>query len=642
VFLFNYLYKKWFYVAALSLLFCVKTFASQVNELDTKIDTTKLHNFIDELVEEKMADAKVAGTTIALVDKDSVLYAKGHGFSNIRQGEFVDANETLFRWGSVSKTVTWTAIMQLVEQGKVSLDADINDYLIDVKIPEAFGRPIYVSDLLAHTSGFEDLIIGHIFEKDPSQVLSLTDYLKKFMPERVRPSGEIFSYSNYSTALAGQIVANVSQMSFEDYVEKNIFIPLNMSKSTFREPLPPGADEQMAPNFASHVSKSFDVKEGKVKQIEHFTYLSSIGPAGAMSSTALDMAKYALSHLDNCDGLLSAETCLKMRQPQLSMTSLNRFTINHGFFQHRKVGGHLRFGHNGATDYFYSEMGVYPELNFAIVISTNTATGKQFNKDIEKAIITYLFGEQEQSNTDVVINQAEELDLERYVGSYLNTRRPQSNIETLYSLILPYLKVSLGTDSSLLIDDGSTVFTTKRIAKNLFADIEENRHFDFVEDSTESLRTYDKIDAYLAPQNRVLLLLLNFTLILVVFTGCLILSMKRFSAKMQSIHVLAIRRALICSLLCISFIIFLIVGIIHDLGEYAYPYNFPSIWVKTALAIGLVSLFCVALPIRSLFLYWANKQFGMRIKLIYTLAVLIILLFYLQLNSLHLIGFNYS
>ena len=206
--------------------------------LSASVSPQELDVFMREQVQSKMKEHKIAGTTIALVQNGELIYAKGFGYSDISQQKLVNADRTMFRWGSVSITVTWTALMQLVEQGKVSLDADVNDYLINVKIPNTYAEPVRVRDLLAHTAGFEDLIIGHIFEKDPSQVLSLTDYLNKYKPERVRPPGKLFSYSNYSTGLAGQIIANVSQMSFEDYVEKHIFNPLEMIQSTFRSLYP--------------------------------------------------------------------------------------------------------------------------------------------------------------------------------------------------------------------------------------------------------------------------------------------------------------------------------------------------------------------------------------------------------------------
>ena len=92
--------------------------------------------------------------------------------------------------------------------------------------------------------------------------------------------------------------------------------------------------------------------------------MSSIGPAGAMSATSVDMAKFAYAHLNGCRNLLLPYTCREMRKAQLSMTSVDDFTINHGFFHHRLIGGHERFGHNGGTDYFHSEMGIYPRVRF--------------------------------------------------------------------------------------------------------------------------------------------------------------------------------------------------------------------------------------------------------------------------------------
>jgi len=647
VYLFKgYLKKIWLW-ATIATLASANAYAVTSSLLSASLSPQELDVFMQEQVQSKMKEHKIAGTTIALVQNGELIYSKGFGYSDIHLKKLVNAQQTLFRWGSVSKTVTWTAIMQLVEQGKVSLDANVNDYLTNVKVPDTYAEPVRVRDLLAHTAGFEDLIIGHIFEKDPSQVLLLNDYLNKYKPERVRPPGKLFSYSNYSTGLAGQIIADVSQMSFEDYVEKHIFTPLEMSQSTFREPLPANFEERMKPELSAFVSKSFSPQDVGFKQIEHFTYLSSIGPAGAMSATSVDMAKFANAHLNGCRNLLLPETCSEMRKAQLSVTSVGDFTINHGFFQHQKYGGHKRFGHNGGTDYFYSEMGIYPELDFAIVISSNTTTGNKFNQDIEKSIVKHLFGSINLRPLDIPKTQSMSKDLSGYIGTYVDTRRPQSNIEILYALSLPSTKVSQGESGQLIVESAGELFHASRVSNHLFADTEKNRHFEFVEDQNgniihmKSLRTYDRVEPYKAPENRVLFLLVCIMLIVVMLVANLISSLKRFALHLPVAQKKARKHVVYVTGAWIAFVVFLLISIVHDLGEYTYPYDFPSTWVISALAFGVLATLLSILPIYSMFKLWRDNQIRLFHKIVYAIQVIVILLFIAQLHTIHLIGFNY-
>ena len=178
----------------------------------------------------------VAGAVVVVVKDGETLLHKGYGYADVAARKPVDPATTLFRTGSVSKLTTWTAVMQLVEQGKLDLDADVNGYL-DFEIPAREGQPITLRQIMTHTPGFEerikDLIIPEGESFDPLDV-----YLKHWVPTRIFAPGTTPAYPNYATALAGYIVARVSGLSFDDYVEQHIFAPLGMQHSTFRQPLP--------------------------------------------------------------------------------------------------------------------------------------------------------------------------------------------------------------------------------------------------------------------------------------------------------------------------------------------------------------------------------------------------------------------
>jgi CubicO group peptidase (beta-lactamase class C family) len=191
--------------------------------------------FLDGILPLQLKQDDIGGATVAVVKDGRLLFAKGYGYADVEKKKPVSAQETLFRPGSISKLFTWTAIMQLFEQGKLDLDRDINDYL-DFKIPEAFGKPITLKNVMTHTPGFEEQI-KDLFSVNPLTP-NLGQYLKTHIPARIYPPGTVPAYSNYATAVAGYIVERVSGRPFEEYIAENIFKPLNMTHSTFVQPLP--------------------------------------------------------------------------------------------------------------------------------------------------------------------------------------------------------------------------------------------------------------------------------------------------------------------------------------------------------------------------------------------------------------------
>ena len=186
----------------------------------------------------------------------------------------VDPERTIFRIGSVGKVFTWTAVMQLVEQGKLDLDADINTYL-DFRIPDTYPQPITLKHLMTHTPGFEDNAFGFA-STTPEGMEPIGEWLANNIPARVWPAGEVPAYSNYGATLAGYIVERVSGMPYEDYIEQHILDPLAMTKSTPRQPPPAALEADMALGY-EYQDNAF--------QPQGFEYMTIV-PAGSISSTA--------------------------------------------------------------------------------------------------------------------------------------------------------------------------------------------------------------------------------------------------------------------------------------------------------------------------------------------------------------------
>ena len=392
--------------------------------------------FLDGLVPAYLQKQDIAGAVIAVVKDGKVLFAKGYGFADVAKQKPVSASDTLFRPGSISKLFTWTSVMQLVEQGKIDLDRDVNDYL-DFKIPPAFGKPITMRNIMTHTPGFEETA-KDLFVPDASYMRPLDEYIKEHLPARIYPPGTVPAYSNYATTLAGYIVQRVSGKPFEQYVADNIFNPLGMHHTTFVQPLPPELLPLMSNGYqrASQPAKSFEF-------VQAF-------PAGSVSTSALDMCNFMIAHLQ--DGqfgdarILQTNTAKLMHarqwgyDPRLSAMAL-------GFYEELK-NGHRIIGHGGDTDYFHSYLHLILDQNVGFFISVNSAGKGEGSVDIFEKFLDRYFPYTPPPGDKVATTKE---DAARVAGFYIPSRRFDTSFLKL--LNLPgQLKVTAQPDATIVVD----------------------------------------------------------------------------------------------------------------------------------------------------------------------------------------------
>src|SRR5882757_8698287 len=210
-------------------------FGASLAQAQTSLTAEDANAWLDGYMPYALHTGDIAGAVVAIVKDGDVLTERGYGYSDVEKQTPVDPKRTLLRPGSVSKLFTWTAVMQLVEQGKIDLDADINQYL-DFKIPARDGQPVTMRNIMQHTAGFEEQAKG-IISTNP-KAPGFEALLKQWVPNRVFAPGTTPAYSNYGASLAGYIVQRLSGESFDSYIGKHIFAPLDMQLSSFRQPLP--------------------------------------------------------------------------------------------------------------------------------------------------------------------------------------------------------------------------------------------------------------------------------------------------------------------------------------------------------------------------------------------------------------------
>lgn len=334
---------------------------SSVMEPPHAMTADDIHAFLDGFVPMQLERENIAGAVVLVVKDGSILFSKGYGYSDVDKKTPVTVDATLFRPGSISKLFTWTAVMQLVEQGKLDLDRDINDYL-DFKIPSKFGKPITLRNLMTHTPGFEEQIKDLITE-EATPTATLQQHLSRHIPERIFPPGTTPAYSNYGASLAGYIVERVSGQPFNDYVAENIFKPLGMTHSTFVQPLPAELKPLM--------SNGYFEGSGKAKSFE----MIEEAPAGALAATAADLSRFMIAHLQNGKfentQILRPETANQMHSREFGLSpALNAMCL--GFYEETR-NGHRIIGHGGDTVYFHSDLHLMINDGIGFFVSYNSA-----------------------------------------------------------------------------------------------------------------------------------------------------------------------------------------------------------------------------------------------------------------------------
>ncbi len=385
------------------------------------LDAKDVEAWLDGFMPYALEKGRVAGAVVVVVRGNGTVLQKGYGFSDVAARKPVSPDATMFRPGSVSKLLTWTAVMQQVEAGKLDLDKDVNAYL-DFKIPPFDGKPITLRNIMTHTAGFEESV-RYLISNDPAKVMPLKQQMPLALPKRVFAPGTTPAYSNYATALAGYIVERVSGMNFDDYIDQRVTGPLGMTRSTFRQPLPA--------KLAPFMSKGYDTVSQKAKPFE----IVIPAPAGSLSATGADMGKFMMAHLNNGGILLKPETAKMMhdfRAPALG--PLNTMAL--GFYE-LKVNGRRAIAHGGDTTLFHTYLWLFPDADIGLYISMNSngeagASGAIRSALFHKFADRYLPGEVKVGKVD---DATAKQHAQLLAGHYSSSRGSFTNFLSLLGLI---------------------------------------------------------------------------------------------------------------------------------------------------------------------------------------------------------------
>jgi CubicO group peptidase (beta-lactamase class C family) len=463
---------------------------------------TDVEAWLDGFMPFTLRTADIPGAVVVVVKDGATLLQKGYGFSDVEKRTPVDPEQTLFRPGSVSKLFTWTAVMQLVEQGKLDLDADVNQYL-DFKIPDFEGQPITLRNIMTHTPGFEEQYKGLILA-DAADVKDLSEYVKESTPARLFAPGTTPAYSNYATALAGYIVARTSGMSFDDYLDKFVFAPLEMTSSSMRQPLPEALLARMSLGYprASEDAKPYE--------------LITPAPAGSLASSGADMAHFMIAHLQNGrygdNRILREETARLMHDSALTIfPRVNRMLL--GFYE-SNYNGHRVISHGGDTQWFHSDLSLFIDDGVGLYISMN-APGREGASSKVRGALFEEFADR-YFPADVPAGEVDEKTAAEHAaliaGTYSISRRMETNFFSLLGFIGQY-RVTVNEDgtitSPLWPDAAGNLFKWREVEpfvwravggkELLSARVEDGRVTGFTFEPLSAILIFEPTPAYKSP-----------------------------------------------------------------------------------------------------------------------------------------------
>jgi CubicO group peptidase (beta-lactamase class C family) len=423
----------------------------------------ELRSFLDRRVPELLEEHGVPGASVAVVLPGGTI-AEGYGTADLASGAQV-TDRTPFAMGSVTKLLTWTAVMQQVERGRLSLDDDVNRHL-SFRIPESFDAPVRVRDLMTHTAGFEDRPLVGLLRRDADAVPELGAVLADQVPERIHPPGRYAAYSNYGTAVAGHLVERVSGRDWSDVVEEDVLTPLGLRDSTVRQPLPPALADVAAHGYRRVGDALRDV--GAV--------WSALPPAGSWWGSARDASRFMQAFL--VDGavpgggrVLAPATVERMRttlhahDPRLPGNA-------HGWWEEELFGTRL-ITHGGTQPGFETILALAPERGAGLFVATNAAAGKAVWRTLLREVVgTYLAGE-------IELDPVADVDLERYVGAYQGTRYGTTTLARLEALT-NRLTVERDAEALVLRGDrflpqGDDLFVNPETGERLAFEVEGGR-----------------------------------------------------------------------------------------------------------------------------------------------------------------------
>jgi CubicO group peptidase (beta-lactamase class C family) len=420
--------------------------------------------FLDDFASVHMKELDVPGLAFVMVKDGAVFFSKGYGYADVDNHVHFDPEQTIVRAGSNVKTVTALALVQLAEQGKIDLDADVNQYLTHFQIPDTFDEPITARQLLHYTAGLDNRFIG-IRVESADEILPLSEYFAQSLPDRVRPPGEIRAYNDHEIALAGLLVEEVSGMPYDQYVQVHIFKPLGMDSSSIY--LPEGDAGRVALGYGSNGPYPLN-----------YYYLNDAAGAG-FNTTPTDMARYMIMHLGNgkLDGV---QVFSKSVVEELHTTRFTHHPKLPGIayaFDETFWGGRRILAKSGGAPGFTNRMLLLLDEGVGVYFVYNRDSTVLLSWKLEQAFLERFYPKGELLVGEEV-PAMDPLEMARYTGYYISLNDYSATTIEKVQALMEQEQVTLNEQGRLRYAGG----TLLRMNRNLFQWSESGNYVAFGED----------------------------------------------------------------------------------------------------------------------------------------------------------------
>ncbi len=611
-------------------------------------DPTELEAFLDELLGKEMEEHHIAGAAVSVVKDGELYFAKGYGYADLENGVPVDPEQTGFRIGSVTKLFTWTAVMQLVEQGRLDLDADINTYL-DFRIPDTYPQPITLKHLLTHTPGFEDTYF-EMLASDTDDLTPTGEWLASHMPARVRPPGDVAAYSNYGTALAGYIVAGVSGQPYEKYIQGNILDPLGMAHTIVRLP--------ETPELNVHASVGYTYVDDAFQAVPDYLGQDGVLPAGGIQSSATDMARFMIAHLQdgrysiasNFEGRILNEEIMRQMHGTLYTYDPRLLGTTYGFFEFSD-NGQRTIGHSGESYPFNTLLLLLPDQNLGIFVSYNSEGGSELTNQhlgFQRAFFDHYYPAPPVEPIQPPADFAERAG--RFEGSYKLSRSSYTTIEKINVLMGGTVEISDSGDGALLFSTPWGEWKFVEVEPLYFRQVDSPYSIAFREDGRGRIThlftdytpmfAFEKLNWYETPRFNMALLLSCVLIFLSMIPVVSIRAIRNRRRNDDRVPVTTNVRFAYWIILGISLLNLLFVAGTALWGNPIPLFGVTMIY-QIVLGLGVLAAVLTVGALGYTVLAWKNRYWSIANRVYYTLVTVAALAFVWFLNNWNLLGWRF-
>jgi CubicO group peptidase (beta-lactamase class C family) len=400
-------------IAALVLLPPIAA-AQQKEELPHPKTLEELQKAMKNVVDK----AHLPGAGIALVSNGQLLWCGGIGKADLASGRDITC-DTEFRVGSISKSFVALALLKLQEEGKINLEARLQDVApeVPVKNPWESTNPVRIVNLLEHTAGFDDMQASEVYNfKDPYD-FSLLETFKRFPePQNVRwPPSTRMSYSNPGFGIAGYLIEKTAGKPFDQYIRETILRPLGMANADF-----PFTDANK-----SLLATPYDGNPPHALPGYPYIYLRPAGDLKASPGELAKLVQFLLRRGKSGDSqIVKPESIIRMETVESTLAAKNGLRLGYGLANYTEVvGGVVTHGHDGGIDGFISTYRYMPEQNWGYVVLLNSTQSYQSLLDLNALAIDFLSKDFPKPQQPAVSMSA--ADLEKFAGYYA-PRAPRS------------------------------------------------------------------------------------------------------------------------------------------------------------------------------------------------------------------------